>query len=596
MKPFAILPLLAILIGSTGFHASVDAGAPVDEAIEEQDASVNVRKPSDAIKVCQVGYLVDETKIAVLTAEPKGRIAVRKSGNHEIVASLSAGKASFDPDTGDMVRWVDLTEVTNPGSYYLDVEGIGSSFDFSVGNDIFNRPLQMSMLFYTGQRCGTEVKLDGQFAHFHHARCHTADAVFDPSTGRTGKRSMNGGWHDAGDFGRYMINSGISMGTLLWAYELNAEKLRKFALMIPESNGPLPHMLAEIRWNLEWMLKMQDESGGVWHKETTAKFPGSILPESDNAPMLIVGSGKSPYLTTQSTGDLVAVAAIAARVYRQFDPDLADRCLSAAERGWVWLESTPDSHFYANPNGIETGAYEDDDASDERLWAATELFRTTGKAPYHDYFLNNYRRFQPMFNPGFPHEWKKVHALGLYGYALENRQPVDPKVQQEIRREALNAADEIASRISRNGYRVPLTTDNYIWGSNALVGNYGMMLRLANRISPKPEYANAAQDTLHYLLGRNTFNTSYVTQVGSRWPMNPHHRPSEADNVNEPWPGMLIGGPNAQDAKEKRPPARQWNDVKENFTTNEVAINWNAPLVFLLVETLPNTDTTPPHP
>lgn len=596
MKPFAILPLLAILIGSTGFHASVDAGAPVDEAIEEQDASVNVRKPSDAIKVCQVGYLVDETKIAVLTAEPKGRIAVRKSGNHEIVASLSAGKASFDPDTGDMVRWVDLTEVTNPGSYYLDVEGIGSSFDFSVGNDIFNRPLQMSMLFYTGQRCGTEVKLDGQFAHFHHARCHTADAVFDPSTGRTGKRSMNGGWHDAGDFGRYMINSGISMGTLLWAYELNAEKLRKFALMIPESNGPLPHMLAEIRWNLEWMLKMQDESGGVWHKETTAKFPGSILPESDNAPMLIVGSGKSPYLTTQSTGDLVAVAAIAARVYRQFDPDLADRCLSAAERGWVWLESTPDSHFYANPNGIETGAYEDDDASDERLWAATELFRTTGKAPYHDYFLNNYRRFQPMFNPGFPHEWKKVHALGLYGYALENRQPVDPKVQQEIRREALNAADEIASRISRNGYRVPLTTDNYIWGSNALVGNYGMMLRLANRISPKPEYANAAQDTLHYLLGRNTFNTSYVTQVGSRWPMNPHHRPSEADNVNEPWPGMLIGGPNAQDAKEKKPPARQWNDVKENFTTNEVAINWNAPLVFLLVETLPNTDTTPPHP
>ena len=596
MKPLAILPLLAILIGSTGFHASVDAGAPVDEAIEEQDASVSVRKPSEAIKVCQVGYLVDETKIAVLTAEPKGRIAVRKSGNHEIVASLSAGKASFDPDTGDMVRWVDLTEVTNPGSYYLDVEGIGSSFDFSVGNDIFNRPLQLSMLFYTGQRCGTEVKLDGQFAHFHHARCHTADAVFDPSTGRTGKRSMNGGWHDAGDFGRYTINSGISMGTLLWAYELNPEKLRKFALMIPESNGPLPPMLAEIRWNLEWMLKMQDESGGVWHKETTARFPGSILPESDNAPMLIVGRGKSPYLTTQSTGDLVAVAAIAARVYRQFDPDLADRCLSAAERGWVWLESTPDSHFYANPNGIETGAYEDDDASDERLWAATELFRTTGKATYHDYFLNNYRRFQPMFNPGFPHEWKKVHALGLYGYALENRQPVDPNVQQEIRREALKAADEIASRISRNGYRVPLTTDNYIWGSNALVGNYGMMLRLANRISPKPEYANAAQDTLHYLLGRNTFNTSYVTQVGSRWPMNPHHRPSEADNVIEPWPGMLIGGPNAQDAKEKRPPARQWNDVKENFTTNEVAINWNAPLVFLLVETLPNTDTTPPHP
>lgn len=113
------------------------------------------------------------------------------------------------------------------------------------------------------------------------------------------------------------------------------------------------------------------------------------------------------------------------------------------------------------------------------------------------------------------------------------------------------AGDQIATRIQTSGYRVPLTTDNYIWGSNALVANYGMMLRLANRISPKPQYSNAAQDCLHYLLGRNTFNTSFVTQVGSRWPMNPHHRPSEADDVQQPWPGMLIGGPNAQNATKK---------------------------------------------
>jgi endoglucanase len=126
-----------------------------------------------------------------------------------------------------------------------------------------------------------------------------SNAHFDASTGRAGKKSLTGGWHDAGDFGRYTINSGISMGTLLWEYELNSEKLRNVELMIPEKTGPLPHMLAEIRWNMDWMLKMQDESGGVWHKATTAKFPGSLLPESDNARMLIVGSGHDPYLTTQ---------------------------------------------------------------------------------------------------------------------------------------------------------------------------------------------------------------------------------------------------------------------------------------------------------
>jgi endoglucanase len=592
IKIFEAFLSFTMIFVSTQSSDLAHAGNSTDEISEHLDAKAIVRQHSDHIKVCQVGYLVDETKIAILTSEPQGNVVVRNSENDAIVASLPIGTVSFDSDTGDSIQAIDLTEVSMPGRYYLDVPGVGSSFDFRVGNDIFTRTFQMSMLFYAGQRCGAAVRLGGDFSHYHHAECHVSDAHLDASTGRKGNRSLTGGWHDAGDFGRYSVNSGISVGTLLWAYELNSEKLRDVELILPEKAGLLPNMLAEIRWNLDWMLEMQDESGGVWHKATTAKFPGSILPESDKARMLIVGSGHDPYLTTQATGNLVAVAAIAARVYRPFDPDYAERCLSAARRGWRWLESTPDSHFRSNPKGIETGAYEDDDANDERLWAAAELFRTTGDAAYHEYFLSNYRRLRPMFNSGFPHEWKNVHALALYGYAIESQKDVDPKVQQEIRQEALKAADEIVTRVLQTGYRVPLTTENYIWGSNALVANYGMMLRLANRISPKPEYVNAAQDSLHYLLGRNTFNTSFVTHVGSRWPMNPHHRPSEADDVLEPWPGMLIGGPNAQDASDKRAPARQWNDVQQSFTTNEVAINWNAPLVFLLAEALPNQVAT----
>ena len=593
IKRYEAVLWFVMLFVSAPMSGSVFAGDSTEETPEQVDAKVEDRQYSDHLKVCQVGYLVDETKIAVLTAKPQGKVFVRNSQNDEIVASLPVGAASLDSDTGDSVRLIDLTEVSKPGRYYLEMPGVGRSFDFSVGNEIFTRPFQLSMLFYTGQRCGTAVRLSGDFAQYHHAQCHMSDAHFDASTGRSGEKSLTGGWHDAGDFGRYSINSGISMGTLLWAYELNSEKLRDVELMIPEKSSSLPQMLTEIRWNLDWMLKMQDESGGVWHKATTAKFPGSILPESDNARMLIVGSGRDPFLTTQATGNLVAVAAIAARLYRPFDPDYADQCLSAARRGWKWLESTPDSHFQTNPKGIETGAYEDNDANDERLWAASELFRTTGDARYHEYFLKSFRRIRPMFNPGFPHEWKNVHALALYGYAIEKRTEVDPKVQQEIRLEALHAADEIVNRVLLNGYRVPLSTENYIWGSNALVANYGMMLRLAHRISPKPQYVTAAQDSLHYLLGRNTFNTSFVTQVGKRWPMNPHHRPSEADDVLEPWPGMLIGGPNAQNANEKRPPARQWDDVKQSYTTNEVAINWNAPLVFLLAESLPNPVPAP---
>jgi endoglucanase len=93
-----------------------------------------------------------------------------------------------------------------------------------------------------------------------------------------------------------------------------------------------------------------------------------------------------------------------------------------------------------------------------------------------------------------------------------------------------------------------------------------------------------ARDVLHYLLGRNTFATSFVTHVGARYAMHPHHRPSMADGVREPWPGMLVGGPNADG---RAPPARQWFDDEHDYKTNEVAINWNAPLVFALSEVQP---------
>jgi endoglucanase len=209
-------------------------------------------------------------------------VVVHNSDSDEIVASLPVGAISLDSDTGDSTRVIDLTEVSKPGRYYLMVPGMGRSFDFSVGNDVFSRTFQLSMFFYTGQRCGAAVRLGGEFGNYRHAECHVSEAHFDVSTGRTGKRSLAGGWHDAGDFGRYSINSGISMGTLLWAYELNSEKLRDVDLMLPEKTGSLPDMLTEIRWNLDWMLKMQDESGGVWHRQLPPSsldqfFPSQIV-------------------------------------------------------------------------------------------------------------------------------------------------------------------------------------------------------------------------------------------------------------------------------------------------------------------------------
>lgn len=549
-------------------------------------ASIGTRpQPSDAVKVCQAGYLPGEAKFAMITAEPTGDVGVRRSNDNVVVLTLTPTGAVKDADSDDEIRRVDFSKLLEPGRYYLDVPGVGASFEFRIGDDAFARAFRLALRSYTGQRCGIDVNLAPDFPQYRYDTCHRDEVRFDPSSGKSGTIACVGGWHDAGDFGRYTVNSGITTGTLLWAYELNSAKLRKLNLDIPESGGRLPDMLAEIKWNLDWMLKMQDPAdGGAWHKATTARFPGFIMPADDRAPVLIIGSGHAPYKTTQATADLAAVAAIAARAYRPLDPAYADLCLSAAERAFAWALAHPAEYFDKNPPGVHTGGYGDSDARDELLWASAELFRTTGKSAYNDYFLAHYTNWNPPLRADAAQGWPNVQNIAMYAYALSGRDSADVKAVESIKHPAIAAADEIVARSARNGYRIPLRSDDYYWGSNAVAANYAMMVLLANRIAPKKEYVDCAQDTLHYLLGRNTFNTSFVTHVGTKYAMHPHHRPSAADDVKEPWPGLLVGGPNAEGGKS--PPARQWVDDQNDYTKNETAINWNAPLVFLLAEAL----------
>ena len=585
----------AVAVGALIGAAACSVGEEKRTMVQEQPLAASQAasgKRSDAVRVCQVGYLPGETKVALLAAEPSGDVVVRRADTGAAALTVKAGTAKPDADSGDTLRAVDFSALKTPGAYYLDAPGIGTSHAFRVGDDLFARPFRLAMRSFTGQRCGTDVTLAPDFPQYRYDACHREPSPYHPSSGRTeGTRDCTGGWHDAGDFGKYVVNSGITTGTLLWAYELNEPKLRALNLDLPESGKGTPDMLAEIRWNVDWMLKMQDEDGGVWHKVTTAGFPGSGMPKEDRAPVLVIGNGKAPYKTTAATGDLAAVCAIAARLYRPYDAAYADRCLSAAERAWAWLEKTPDNNFTTNPPGIQTGGYGDDNPSDERLWAAAELFRTTGKDGYDRYFRANYRKWTPTLTADARPGWPNVHPFAMFTYAMSGRASADPEVVRIIKADAVAAADDIVARSRANGYRIPLKLNDYVWGSNSNLANYALMVRVANRITPKAAYVDCAQDALHYLLGRNTFNTSYVTQVGAKWAMNPHHRPSGADRNEQPWPGLLMGGPNAEG---KTPPARQWQDEEGSFTTNENAINWNAALVFILADALPAAAAAPP--
>jgi endoglucanase len=364
------------------------------------------------------------------------------------------------------------------------------------------------------------------------------------------------------------------------------------SLQIPESDNGVPDLLDEARWNLRWMLKMQDADGGVWHKLTSERFGGFVMPEKDDGgPRYVIGTGSAPFKSSCATGDFAAVMAIAARVFRPFDPEFARTALAAAERAWAWLAKNP-AVVFRNCCGVQTGEYGDGNCADERLWAAAELFRATG-APEYDSLL------QVELRHG------RARARGRTALVAGRAQPRPVRLRplapaHDGRGRALPDPHGRGRRRRRhrgrtraNPYRLSLRATDYVWGSNGVVANYGVALVLVNMLQPDPALLDAAAENLHYLLGRNTFALSWVTQLGDRPYRHPHHRPSGGDANAEPWPGMLSGGPNRYggdpviDALPATPPARRYRDDQGSYASNEMAINWNAPLVFLLASLLP---------
>jgi endoglucanase len=558
----------------------------------------------------QAGYRIEDKKVATVIVDNS---SAGNSDNQrfELISEVD-GKSVFrgtlsgavdDAASGERVAQADFSAFRTRGRYRLIAQGQKSE-PFAIESTVYREPLRLAMRSYYGQRCGCAVDLGGGYAH---PACH-AKGAFHATSGRGGTLPNHGGWHDAGDYGRYVVNSGISTGTLLWAWEIYPQALRNLALAIPESGGKLPDYLAEIRWNLEWMLEMQDEDGGVWQKQTSEAFCPFVMPQDDHLTSYVIGTGSSPYKSTCATADLASVMAIAARCYQEFDAVFAAQCLAASRRAWTWASANPDVKYY-NPKGITTGAYEDIHCNDEILWASAELWRTTGDALYESAYLSAAEALPPEHTISAP-SWSNVAMMGHWTYVMANRPAsrlaasgftnAKGTTPEQIKKRILDATAQAAQdrlarfRASRYGNTLELT--DYVWGSNGLAANQSLLLLIAIHLKADTQgdllsgaqLQEAAMGNLHYLLGRNCFAVSWVTQVGSNAFQYPHHRPSASDGMAAPWPGLLSGGPKAipadstADRLPKMAPMRMWIDDQNAYSVNEVAINWNAPLVFLL--------------
>jgi endoglucanase len=549
--------------------------------------------PGDKIRLNQLGFYPNATKIAVVVDGESTDFNIRKAGSGKIVYSGTLGeprKSDFSPR---ITRIADFSELKKKGSYIMEVPETGESFPFEIGASVL-RDLSIGVIkgFYF-QRMSTP--LPGKYAGIWEREAGHPDTVviIHPSAASPGRPegsfiSSPKGWYDAGDYNKYVVNSGITMGTMLSAWEDFSTYFAKLDLNIPESSNKVPDLLDEILWNLRWMLTMQDPAdGGVYNKVTAASFEDMIMPSMAVKPRYVVQKG------TGATLSFAAVMAQASRIMSQFSqalPGLADSCLTAAEYAWVWARNNPGLAYNQNAMNkihkpeISTGGYGDNNFSDEFIWAAAELFITTGN----DTYYSSVRMMPDTLMP-LP-SWGNVRLLGYYSLARFNTKlkGVAATDFNEIERRIIRSAEGLIKGTSEQPYNTVMgkSRRDFVWGSNSVAANQGILLIQAYKLSGDRKFLEHALANLDYLLGRNATGYSFVTGFGHKTPMFIHHRPSEADDIPEPVPGLLAGGPNPgrQDGCDYPSdiPDEAYSDSVCSYASNEIAINWNAPLVYLV--------------
>ena len=535
------------------------------------------------VSLDQVGYKPHSAKyVFVSSAADSFRILDATTSSVRFVGSLSS-YVGIDPATGKTVRRGDFSSLQESGEFFVVTSAGDSSERFSISDTVYNQAYRKVLKGFYFQRCGTS--LVQQYTGFYqHTVCHAQDGLLHPSTDSSGSRPAAGGWHDAGDYGKYVVNAGISVGTLLMAYEYFPSKFSQDDLNIPESGNGVPDILDEARYELDWLLKMQRSDGGVYHKLTREQFEGFVMPQTDNAPRYLY------QVSSTATADFAAMMARAARIYLPFDAAFAQLCRTAAVRAWGYLVAHPSivpTGGFRNPSGTATGEYGDTNDSDERLWAAAELFVTTGTAEYNNYFQSNYSA-GGIF--GYQMGWQDVRGLAHLTY-LKSQQPETNETVRSLLRNALHSfCNNQVSIRNNSGYQVALQTGDYYWGSNSVALNAAVLLIMGYMEFNAQTFLDVAADQMHYIFGSNAHSLSFVTGVGKHYMRHPHHRPSESDGIAEPVPGLMAGGPDRyrDDAvlqalfSSSTPPALCYVDTMPSYASNEICINWNAPLVFVV--------------
>jgi endoglucanase len=574
--------------------------------------------PLRLVTVNQTGYLPALPKLATVKSASTTPLKWELMKKGAAVAKGDTKPLGKDAASGEEVHLIDFSSVTTPGKDLTLKVGNDLSHPFDIDAGVYKKLKYDALAIFYHQRSALAITMPyaggKQWTRpAGHVNVKANDPVKDsPNTGDKAvpclkdsgcdyTLDVSGGWYDAGDHGKYVVNGGISAWTMLNQYERavargTAGDFGDGKLSIPEKKNKVPDILDEARWQMEFMLKMQvpegkPKAGMVHHKIHDKEWTAlGMYPDKDAQPRFLWPP------STAATLNLAATAAQCARIWPKLDKKFADKCLAAAEKAWAAAVANP--AIYAGTAAIGGGPYDDKDVSDEFYWAAAELYTTTKKDVYKAALEKSPHYKKVMMLDGddqLPQSmtWGAVGALGTITLAtVPNGLPA--KDIDDSKAAIKAAADSYVAIVDTQGYRLPFKPGKkgFPWGSNSSVLNNAIILALASDLTNDAKYVNAVAEGMNYILGRNPLDQSYVTGYGERPLMNPHHR-FWAHQANAKFPsppaGVVSGGPNSglQDPYVQAAglagcaPQKCFVDNIEAWSANEMAINWNAPLAWV---------------
>ncbi|MBN2344527.1 MAG: glycoside hydrolase family 9 protein [Deltaproteobacteria bacterium] len=554
------------------------------------------------VRVNQVGYFPNRKKIAAYRSDSQTPLSWQLFDNKQ--KKIAEGKTTpigLDDDSGEHVHLIDFSTTQVEGTGFTLRVGNEKSVPFAISSKLYEGLRRDAVRYFYMNRSG--IPLEMPYVEDPSAERdagHLSDKSVRCETGQKCdyRKDVSGGWYDAGDYGKYVVNGGISVWMLMHIYEFlyvnRTPHTQPKNLNIPESTNDVPDILDEARYEMEWMLKMQvtdkeqEFYGMVHHRVRNSEYTamGKAPPEVNVDPPRYLRD-----VATSATLNLAATGALCARVFKPFDDAFAQKCLDAAELAWTAARMHPSERAV----GVGFVPYQNPDVSDDYFWASAELWVATGKTAYYNFILQSpyYEKFTHRAGGSTSaFNWADTDGLGAVALATCSR-PEKPELVEKKQQQLIAFADSLLALMEKQGYRFPLDKRTYPWGSNSFIVNNAVVLAVAYRLTSEDKYLDGAIVAVDYILGRNPLDFSYVSGYGTLAMQFPHHRffaPSYNNKLPFIPPGTLAGGPNTnlQDSTSRSfragcPPAKCYVDHIEAYATNEVAINWNAALAWIAI-------------